>query len=227
MLDGRILATGLAEQKDCAPSPYKIIDPTSTNNNLALVGLAIQRWTVESHDFAYLHRRGQLTIDVVDRADFAVQVLTIINTNLLIGVCCQVLAIDPDDNILAAGQFTYVPPTEATINFVAVEPRNIPSSPYVRQVRGLGTAIVANIARHMLKNQVTTVYLHPLDADARRFWIGRGFGQCGAGSLLCIRGVDKIQHLIDGCIRNPETPDKDQLLCGLPARVRSRMLVAR
>jgi len=230
MFAGRPYGKGLAAQRDCPDIPYSLVEPSNLSTNLSLLGREIARWNDTFQEFQALASAGRLTADVVQRAEFGVDVLGIVQNNLQLGVCCLLLAVGPDDQVLGAMAYLIVPPTllngemQGTIALLAVDPRNMPGSPHATQLRGVGTALVAAASQRMIAVGADVVYLHPLDAEARRFWVARGFRRCGGGGLLCVRGVDAIAALIDGCLQSPEVPaDGEFLLCGLPGRVRERL----
>ena len=85
--------------------------------------------------------------------------------------------------------------------------------------------MLAAAVQRMIVAGVTNVALHPLDADAERFWKGRGFLSCGASHLLCVRGADALKKLVDVCNLIPDDAmGSDIVLCGLPRRVRERLV---
>ena len=229
-ISGKILGRGLAQpvgraSRGCLPVPYQTISPANTGQNVTIVRLNISRWQATVNDYLDLAAMGQITPDVPVRAQFAVDVLRKIAGNLELGVCCSMIATTIDDRFLGAMNYTPMSPTESTIGLLAVDPRNVPGSPDEPKYRGVGTSMVATLADMLLNQGVTTIYLHPKDAQAATFWRARGFASCGGGGLLCARDADKIRAMIDGCLRGADNPlDNHVTLCGLPAIVRERLL---
>lgn len=224
MWQGKVYGSGLATQTDCPPIAYRILQPDRTVENLHLFDQEVDRWAATHELYADLNREGTVTIDLVQRAEFGVDVLGILRSNLDLGVCCSLLAAAPDAKLLGAIGFFFTRPEEGVVALLAVDPRNMPGSPYNTQLRGVGTALVAATAQRMLATGVNVIYLHPLDSEALRFWTARGFQSCGAGSLLCVRGQEAMLSLIDGCLAQPERPaDGAYLVCGLPRQVRERL----
>lgn len=226
-LIGTVHGKGLAQQEGCLPLPYELITPTNAPSNLVQLAKEIARWQQEVDIYQLLVKDGKLTIDVQKRAQFGVDVLKNVESNLKIGVCCQILAADADGSILGAIIYNIVPPHEGSIGLLVVDPLHLAGVPYKPQLRGVGTSLVAAASRRMLEAGVDTVFLHPLDKEAERFWRGRGFITCGLGSLLCIRGRPAIEQLIGHCVATPEQASRNEIiLCGLPATVRSRLLAS-
>ena len=226
-MDGIVVGRGLASATGsaCAPLPYTIVQPTREPANRVIIQAAITRWQGDVTRYASLARHGTVLPDVPARAEFAVDVLKAVDYHLEIGVCCHLLAVTIDNHVLGVMNYTDLSPTETSIGLLAVSPRNVPGSPDQPKYRGVGTAMVAALATLLVQNGYTTIYLHPLDDQARVFWSGRGFVPCGGGSLLCVRGKDRISSLVDGCLTREDNPgDGHIVLCGLPKRVRDKLL---
>jgi Acetyltransferase (GNAT) family len=227
MMDGQTFARGLAYGDDCPPIPYSIVLPERTPANLALLDREIARWQGIAGRHGEYARKRQVTVDVARRAEFAVATLSTIRMNLEIGVCCELLAVDPDERVLGALTYILVPPAGGVIPLLAIDPSNLAGSPTTVQYRGVGTALVAAASRRFLAAGVDQVVLHPLDDEARRFWLARGFQVCGRGSILCVRGAAAIEAMIDGCLTLPESAlAGDLILCGLPRRVRDKLVAS-
>lgn len=230
-MKGLVLGTGVTQNADCPGIPYTLVVPDRTTANLALFARTLNRWTHRQIDFYDMWERHELTEDVVDRAQFTLGVLDTLMTNLAVGVCCAVVAVDPDDDILGALDYMLLPDTKTPgapmmglINLLAVDPANIPGSPVVVQMRGVGTALVAAVATRFLKAKVSSVELHPLDADAERFWRARGFMTCRPGGFLCVRGDVQLRAMIAACDQKPDNAcDGDCIHCGIPKKIRERL----
>ena len=226
-ISGTVVGRGLASAtgSTCAPLPYTIVRPANTTANLALIRSTIARWQADVTTYEGLMFRGLVTNDVPARAEFAVDVLKDVEQGLTLGVCCHLIAATIDNFVLGVMSYTPIPPNEATINLLAVDPRNVPGAPLSPKYRGVGTAMVAALATLLVQNGYTTIFLHPLDSAAEAFWRGRGFDTCGRGGLLCVRGKDRISSLVDGCLTREDNPgDGHIVLCGLPKRVRDKLL---
>lgn len=217
---GVLRGRGLASSPGCAPVPYQIAEPTRTIDNLLIMEANLNHWATLADEWTM---RG-VAPDVVTHAHFAVDTLFTVQQNVLVGVCCALLALTVDNAILAATVFMKVPqrgPEAGSITLLTTAPPNLAGSPHPRPLRGLGTALVAVASQQLLSEGVTVIYLHPLDASAHAFWSRRGFVACGEGGLLCIRGRAQIETLIGRCQKDPED---GSILCGIPSAVRKRMV---
>jgi GNAT superfamily N-acetyltransferase len=223
MMNGTVYGRGLAADGSCPNIPYSIIAPTRTAANLAILDANGLRWTEEVEAL----KERFATADVLYRADFAIATLGTLYANLEQGICCQLLAVAPDDLILGGIIYFLLPPDKGAISLLAIDPRNLAGSTTLPHYRGVGTALAAAACERMLAVGVERVNLHPLDTDAERFWKARGFKQCGAGHLLCVQGRVEIRNIIDNCFLQPEVPvEGDFLLCGIPKQVRDRLQLA-
>lgn len=223
-LTGAVYGHGLAQQQGCPALPYEIIAPTNERSTTAQVASEVGRWIRTVDEYRALQASGLLTIDVLNRAEFGVDVVSTVLLNLNLGVCCQLVAADADGSILGAIIYQVVPPRDGSINLLVVDPLHLKGSPYAPQLRGVGTSLVAGAAGRMLAAGVTSIHLHPLDKEAERFWRARGFATCGLGGLLCLRGESAIRSLIGNCVQTPECASTDGcLLCGLPRAARERL----
>ena len=219
-ITGIVYGRGLAADATCPSIPYSILAPTKTAANLSVVDANGLRWTAEVDALKERHA----TADVVYRADFAIATLGTCYANLEQGICCQLLAVAPDDLILGAIIYFILPPDKGAISLLAIDPRNLAGSTLAPHYRGVGTALAAVACERMLASGVERVNLHPLDVEAERFWLGRGFKKCGAGHLLCVQGTAQIRAIIDNCFLQPEVPVEGEfLLCGIPKQVRERL----
>lgn len=90
--------------------------------------------------------------------------------------CCVLVAEDAaTDEVL--GLAVYTPgPGEWWLNDVTVSPRNQPDFPAAVQVRGVGSALLAQVAEAAdAEPGCNRISLYPLDDAAERFWRARGF----------------------------------------------------
>ena len=222
MITGTVLGKGFAAQDNCDPLPYKLVTPDGSLANRDILARALAKWTATTVDF--LASWPAVKPDLIERARFGSDVLSIVRTNLELGVESNLLAVDADDDVLGAMVYSIVPPRgtdvglTGSINVVAIDPRFMPNSPFKPQLRGIGTAMVAAAAQRMIRAGVQTVYLHALDSSAEAFWRGKGFADCGGGGLLCIRGQAAIKELVDVCMLRPDDGGEDCLLCGVRRR---------
>jgi len=220
-ITGKILGTGVARAPVGAPVVYEIIAPTYSIANLGVLAMETTRWQSELTQFENLFRSGTLPIEIVKRAKFGTEVLATVAEFMRLEVCCVVIVQDDYGNLLAVATYASFN-KEGHLNHQVIEPRHLAGSPGTGQLRGIGTALTAAISRQILKGGGETVYLHPFDPVAARFWMNRGFGVCGKGGLMCIRGKQNIEKLIDGCILRPEDPSRGEILCvGQTATVRA------
>jgi hypothetical protein len=196
--------------------------PDKTVANLSHMATEGARWRKTLHEYEQLRDAGKLSTDVVRRARFGDEVLATTAEYVRLGVCCVLMVQTPPGQIIGIASFTPMGPKEAAINLQVIDPRYLPGSPGASQLRGIGTAMTAAISRQALQRGTETLYLHPLDQAAATFWTHRGFGPCGKGGLMCIRGKPGIERLINGCAVTPDAPDKGEvILCGLPSTVRA------
>ncbi len=220
-ITGKILGTGIARAPVGAPVVYEIIAPIYNLANLEVLAKETTRWQAEVTEFENLSRSGMLPVEVVKRAKFGTEVLATAAEFMRRGVCCVVIVQDDYGHLLAVATYASFG-KEGHLNHQVIEPRHLAGTPGTMQLRGIGTALTAAISRQMIKAGAETVYLHPFDPVAARFWMNRGFGVCGKGGLMCIRGKENIEKLIDGCILRPEDPSRGEILCvGRAAEVRA------
>lgn len=215
---GKPLATGIAKPANGVSAiVYEIVHPASTPENLAHLVSETARWKQQAESFQ------SLDAELARRARFGIEVMQSAATVMQLGACCLALAQDDAGSILAVASYGMFPP-DGYLHLQVIEPRHLAGSPGSAQLRGLGTALTASISRQMLKGGVETVYLHPLDSAAASFWTGRGFGVCGRGGLMCIRGREGVEKLIGGCIARPDLPDRGELICcGPPSAGRAAL----
>jgi len=224
MITGVTIGIGTAQTAAGLPTPYQIVTPEKTVANLAQLAAEGKRWREAIAEFERLALTAKLDPQVAKRARFAEEVLATVGNNVLLGVCCQLLVQDYASRVLGVATYGHWDSFEqgqrtrsGAINLQAIDPRHLAGTPGTQQLRGIGTAMTAAISRQMLARGVSAVYLHPLDQAAYEFWSRRGFGICGRGGLLCIRGRTGIEALIDGCHLQPDGPDRgDVVVCGRP-----------
>lgn len=219
MLTGRNVGSGTATSASGSATLFSLIVPDKSVPNLAGLSSECKLWRDTTKA---LSRSGG---DVARRAGFAEEVCGVIIENLRLGIGFVMVAQAADSRLLGvATYFINVGVKEGLISLVAVAPQHVPGAGTAPgQLRGVGTALVAAVSREMLAAKVESVFLHPLDEDARRFWAGRGFGVCGLGLLMCVRGRDAIDRLRGSCELIHESSG-DCLMCGAPgATVAARL----
>lgn len=228
MLTGDILGQGVADSASGLQVSYTIIAPQKTTANLAVLGKASARWKATHERFKTMADARQIDRAVAERAEFADQVLAIAAENLRIGVCCSIFCQGYDGKILGTMVYMFIQDgREGLINLLAVDPEHVAGSPGRGQLRGIGTAMVAVASRKFLERGVQQVNLHPLDSQAALFWTKRGFGACGAGGLMCVRGRQAIEGLIGQC-RVGERPDDGEIvICGTRAATEAMRVTSR
>jgi len=191
--------------------------PDKTAANLKAIAGESTRWRATGQRYRERTMRGALDPKVTRRAQFAEEVLASIGEMVRLGACCSVIAETSEGRFVGALSYGMLPPHEAAINLLAIDPEHLTGSPGGEQLRGVGTAMVAATSREFLKAGTDTVFLHPLDEQAAKFWQGRGFGVCGR-NLLCVRGRKQIDALIDGCEHWPGCGESAYVVCGLASR---------
>lgn len=226
MLTGKLLGSGFARStvggKAAPIVPYRLLIPDKGTANLQTLGAESARWKATAQRFRGLSQRGQLEQQVANRAQFTDEVLATVADNVRLGACCVLVAETGDGKIVGAMSYALIPPREGAINLLAIDPGELVGAPGSRGLRGIGTAMVAAVSRQFLAQGVETVYLHPFDSAAADFWGGRGFGVCGRGMLMCVRGKEGIGRLIDGCEALPDC--ETCLVCGLARDVEAMRL---
>jgi hypothetical protein len=106
---------------------------------------------------------------------------------------------------------------EATLTWVAVAPQFLAGvpTPAGDQVRGIGTAMICAVSEQFERAGATSVRLTPLDEEAARFWVGRGFTPCDGGVELCVRGREQIAEMAAACVASPDDGAAGDLcICG-------------
>lgn len=216
-LQGRLLATGIARRLAGFPVIYELIIPATTSSNLQILNVEASRWANTLTNFEVL----RLDPSLIKRARFGGEVFETIKEWVKIGACCVLIAQADSGEII--GLATYgIAHQVGYLHLQVIDPSHLAGSPGVSQLRGIGTAMVAAISSEMLKNAVTSVYLHPLDSAAERFWGSRGFTPCGGGGRMCVSTVAQIKSLVTVCIARPDDACRGDLIClGEPSQIRA------
>lgn len=215
MLTGQVIGHGHAQRPSGRGEDYQLIVPTKTTENLATYAAEAKRWFAIVTEYDALSAAGKIPREVYRRAKFGEETLAVAGDNLRLGVCCQIICQGLNGHFLGVVVWAWMTPTDAAINLMVIDPRHISGTPGHDQLRGIGTALVAAVSRQMIAKGGQALFLHPLDRAAERFWVGRGFGNCGGGGLMCIRGRAGVEALLDGCTVRPDCPDAgDCLSCG-------------
>lgn len=214
-LSGTAVGSGVAH----SPVPFSIIEPDSSLSNIAQMAREVARWKTLANQYREMSTAGTLKPEVAKRAQFCEEVLfSVAETNVRLGACCALVAQRDDGRILGALTYGFLGGNEAAINLTAVDPEHLAGSPTGGQLRSIGTSLVAAASRRFLGRGIETVYLHPFDAEAARFWTARGFGPCGRGGLTCIRGKAAIEALKGHC---EVSEDGGAVICGTPKHTES------
>lgn len=212
-LTGRVIGTGIATGGGLQV-PYRMVVPDKTPGNIRVFALEMDRWKkiVERFEAAYF--RGELSPDVSRRASFADEVLSVVGDYVRTGSCCNVVAQSAFGDILGVLNYIDLGSHQWSISLMVVAPDHIPGTPGDRQLRGVGTSLVAACSRMLLEYGAESVILYPLDDAAYRFWIGRGFAENGDRHELIIRGRAAIERLIGSCQVKPDCAADPCLTCG-------------
>jgi len=210
MIAGQVVGQGVAATAAGARVPFVMVEPANTLANLGEIGRESQRW----HKTA-LRYVGATSTDVAKRAQFADEVLALTGEQVRLGVSGFLIAQATDGRILGVTTYGSLNAREGTLNLVAIDPEHLAGSPGTAQLRGIGTSMVAAASQLMLARGVEVIYLHPFDQEAALFWSHRGFGYCGAGGLLCVRGRAAVEALRGRCELAPDCGDRnDCVVCG-------------
>lgn len=217
MISGKVVGHGIASSVDGKTlMPYQIIKADSTPSNLAEMEREAQRWAEIAKRFWLLAGRLEIHSQVAVRATFTkdafhtiILVLRAQGGNILVVQA-------RDGKVLGVSQWNLMAAKEGMIHLQAIDPTHLPGSPGTGQVRGIGTALVAAASQDMLSQGVEAVWVKPFDEQAALFWSRRGFGVCGAGGLLCIRGQQEVRRLMGSCQVQPESVwDGEYIVCGV------------
>jgi len=195
---------------------YDMLAPDKNTSNLALLGRETKRWKDTSDMFLQLSIKHRLAPDVAVRAYFAEETISTVAENIRLGVCCNIVAIALNTEVLGVLVHSDLGNNQAAITLLAIDPLHMAGSPGNGQLRGVGTGLVAAASRQLLARGVTGVLIHPFDKAAASFWKGRGFIPCNDDTRLCITGRPAVERLIDGCTVRPEG-GCDTVICGTPA----------
>jgi len=215
MIAGKVLGQGVARTASGAAIPFTMVEPERSIPNLGEIGRESRRWHGTALRFREMANKGQLPNDVAKRAEFADEVLAVVGEHLRLGVHGFVVAQGHDGRILGVTTYGSPRPREGSLNLVAIDPEQLAGTPGDQQLRGIGTSMVAAASQIMLARGDEAVYLHPFDQEAALFWSHRGFGYCGAGGLLCVRGRAAVEALKGRCELSPDCGDTgDCVTCG-------------
>lgn len=207
-LTGTPAGSGVAH----SPVPFSIIEPDRSAGNIAVMATEVARWKALAAQYRTLANEGKLKPEVAKRAQFTEEVLfSVAETNVRLGACCALVAQRDDGRILGVLTYGFLGSNEAAINLTAVDPEHLAGSPAVGKLRSIGTSLVAAASVRFLQRGIETVYLHPFDHEAATFWTKRGFGPCGRGGLMCIRGKAAIEALKGHC---EVSEDGGAVICG-------------
>jgi len=216
-VQGYVVARGIATRPDHLSVPYRVVSPFYTPQNADIISKERDRWAQTLERFRTLERSRQIDYFVMKRAEFGVSVMSTVAENVRNKVCCEIILQDYQGRILGVATYGFLDAQEGALNLEVIDPEHLAGTPGTMQLRGIGTALVAVVARAMLITNHTTIYLHPLDDTAGQFWQSRGFRVCGGGGLMCIRGREGILKLRQSCESIPDCPsDGDCLICGFP-----------
>lgn len=214
-LTGTQVGTGVAH----SPVPFIIIEPDRSPANVAAIAAEVQRWKATAEQYRQLSLAGTLDPQVAKRAQFCEEVLfSVAETNIRLGACCCLVAQSAEGTILGVLTYGFLGQNEGAINLTAVDPEYLNGAPARRQLRSIGTSLVAAVSRRFLSRGIEAVYLHAFDAEAARWWGNRGFGPCGRGGLLCLRGTAAIEALKGHC---EVSEDGGSVICGHPRQTES------
>jgi len=226
MITGQVVGHGTAITAGGMRVGYRLIIPAKTPANMGVIATEAKRWRAAVERYQRLAIAGRLSGPVARRALFVEECLAHAGETLRTGKCCLIVAQDDTGRILGLTEYTVVGPI-AYLNLQAIDPEQLPGSPGAGQLRGIGTGLLAAASRDFLARNVQTVYVHPLDAEATKWWTQRGLGVCEGGSL-CIRGRVGIEALKGVCEVRPDCPDlADCLVCGTRDQTEAMRLPAR
>lgn len=222
LLTGFVVGRGIASRADGSSIAYRIVVPDKSPQNLELINSESRRWQGLLQRFQDMACQGKLGLDVPRRAKFGTEVFSVLRQNLELRICCQLIVQSYDGQILGIATYQFMNDTEGGLNLLVIDPEHVAGSPGGGQLRGIGSALLAAVARAFLITKHTTMYIHPLDEQAAIFWRNRGFGTCGARGLMCVRSQDAIMRLRNICETMRDGVDgQDLLLCGLPRETSS------
>lgn len=216
MITGSLVGHGVAISEDKALRvPYLIIRATKSPASLAEMRAQATRWKAKENEFWALVSQNKLHVQVAKRAKFTEEVLSDCAGALERGEGWIMVIRSKDGAILGCSQYNIVGPQKGFLNLQAISPDNLVGSPGKMQLRGIGTALLAAISQDFLARNWNEMWVKPFDEQAAVFWSRRGFGVCGAGGLLCVRGKERIYALRGTCQTWPESPiDGEYIVCG-------------
>lgn len=214
-LTGIALGGGTATSPDGQRVGFTLVKLVKSVPSLQTLAAENKRWRETA---ASLRPKGHA---IATRAQFADDVMAVAIENTRLGVGDVIAAQETAGSGRLLGIATYIVDAKKRAGYLgllATAPEFVPGAmPPASQLRGIGTSLVAAVSQDMLSRGVETVFLHPLDHEASRFWGGRGFVICGLGNLLCVRGRAAIERLRGHCELTPD--DGGCLSCGEPHRI--------
>ena len=216
MITGSLVGHGVAISEDKALRvPYLIIRAAKSPAAIAEMRAGAVRWKAKENEFWALVFQNKLHVQVAKRAEFTEEVLRSCADALERGEGWVVVIRAWDGAILGCSQYNVTGEKKGMINLQAISPDNLVGSPGKAQLRGIGTALLAAISQDFLARNWDEMWVKPFDEQAAVFWAKRGFGVCGAGGLLCVRGRDRIYALRGICQTWPESPiNGEYIVCG-------------
>ena len=218
MITGKAVGRGIAaSEHGQVIIPYRMVIPEKSVSNLDEMAKESRRWQVAHRAIEGKMRRGEVQPNVERRAQFVEEVLALTAEYVRLGDHGVIVAQADDGRILGVLQCAKVAEGEGMINLLAVDPAHIPGAPDDEQLRGLGTSLVAAASQQLLRQGAKTIFIKPLDSEAAQFWQKRGFGSCGGGGKMCVRGEEAVKKLIGACEVRPDFPNGgDFVVCGWP-----------
>lgn len=216
MIAGKLVGHGAAQSEDrLLRVPYVIIRAENTPAALAEMESQARGWKAKADEFWAMASRGELSPQVAKRAEFCEEVLRSCAQALRQGEGWVIVMQARDGRVLGASQYNRTTQMDGMINLQAVAPENLVGTPGKGQLRGIGTSLVAAICQDFLGKGIESVWVKPFDEQAAVFWSQRGFGVCGAGGLLCVRGRANVVGLRSQCqIRPDSSVNGEYIVCG-------------
>ncbi len=217
LLTGMVVGRGIATSAGGTSVAYRLVMPDKSPENLQIIASETARWQRTLDSFRTLASQGKIPHELVRRSEFGIDTLRVLADNLRLRVCCQIVAQAYDGRILGLASYGFISATEGALNLQAIDPEHLAGSPGTGQLRGIGSALVAAVARAFLITGRNRMNIHPLDEKAAVFWRNRGFEVCGGGGLMCVRtreGLLRLRNLCESLKDGPE--GAENLICGLP-----------
>ncbi len=221
LLKGMVVGRGTATSATGTSVAYRLVMPDKSPENLQIIASEMERWQRTLKSFRTLLSQGKIPYEVVRRSEFGIDALRVLADNLRLRVCCQIVAQAYDGRILGLASYGFISGMEGNLLLQAIDPEHLAGSPGASQLRGIGSALVAAVARAFLITGRTRMNIHPLDEKAAIFWRNRGFEVCGGGGLMCVRTREGLLRLRNLCELLKDGPEgAENLICGLPREPR-------